>query len=76
MYKVLKFHISRAYRSSTQNDLWDELTAQAHKDGALGPDVTIKDIMDTWTLQTGFPVVTVMRNYRSRGATISQVTKC
>jgi aminopeptidase N len=29
--------------------------------------------MDTWTLQTGFPVVTVERDYDNNAATISQV---
>ena len=28
--------------------------------------------MDTWTLQTGYPVVTVNRNYEKRTATVSQ----
>ena len=29
--------------------------------------------MDTWTLQTGFPLITVKRNYDSGTAKISQV---
>jgi len=29
--------------------------------------------MDTWTLQTGFPVVTVNRDYDNNAAAISQV---
>ena len=32
----------------------------------------VKTIMDTWTLQMGFPVVTVRRNYQENTATISQ----
>lgn len=29
----------------------------------LPKEVTVKDIMDTWTLQTGYPVLNVVRNY-------------
>lgn len=62
----------RAYRSAEQNDLWAALTKQAHKDKVLDRDVTVKKIMDTWTLQTGFPLVTVNRDYKKGGATIIQ----
>ncbi|GLG93863.1 Aminopeptidase, partial [Gryllus bimaculatus] len=60
-----------SYDSSTQNDLWQALTEQAHADGVLAADVTVKRIMDTWTLQTGFPVVTVTRDYDAGGATVT-----
>ncbi|XP_031788192.1 aminopeptidase Ey isoform X1 [Nasonia vitripennis] len=62
----------KAYQSAEQDDLWDALTKQAHEDRALGQDVTIKQIMDTWTLQTGFPVVTVIRDYDNDAAVITQ----
>lgn len=63
---------AKAYQNAEQNDLWDMLTKQAHKDKVLDTSVTIKEIMDTWTLQTGFPVVTVSRNYKNGGATLTQ----
>lgn len=53
--------------------MWAALTKQAHKDKVLDRDVTVKKIMDTWTLQTGFPLVTVNRDYKKGGATIIQV---
>ncbi|XP_066591926.1 aminopeptidase N [Prorops nasuta] len=62
----------RAYQNAEQNDLWDALTKQAHKSNALEKGVTIKQIMDTWTLQTGFPVVTVSRQYRTGAAELTQ----
>ncbi|XP_012230834.1 aminopeptidase N [Linepithema humile] len=62
----------KAYQSAEQNDLWYALTEQAHKDKVLDPSVTVKQIMDTWTLQTGFPVITVTRNYKNRGVTLTQ----
>ena len=55
--------------------MWDALTKQAHKDKVLEPNVTVKEIMDTWTLQTGFPVVTVTRDYKNGGASLTQVNE-
>lgn len=67
------FAISRRFQAAEQDDLWRFLTEQAHKDNKLSKDVTVKDIMDTWTLQMGFPVVNVQRNYETNTATVSQV---
>lgn len=38
------------------------MTEYGHKYETLPTDVDIKTIMDTWTLQPGYPVVTVIRN--------------
>lgn len=34
-----------------QDDLWRALTRAAHLSRGLAPTQTVKDIMDTWTLQ-------------------------
>jgi aminopeptidase N len=65
----LKVH---KFRNARQDDLWDQLTSQAHQDRSLPSNMTVKKIMDTWTLQTGYPVVTVTRNYMNGSANISQ----
>ncbi|XP_045589793.2 aminopeptidase N isoform X1 [Procambarus clarkii] len=49
------------YKNADQDDLWLHLTEAAHKEETLLHDLTVKTIMDTWTLQKGFPVVTVSR---------------
>ena len=36
------------------------------------PNLTVKDVMDTWTLQMGYPVVTVKRKPGSKQLTLSQ----
>lgn len=61
------------YNNAEQDDLWQSLTEQAHSDGVLGKELTVKTIMDTWTLQTGYPLVTVKRNYDDHSVEISQV---
>lgn len=63
----------RAYQSATQDDLWNALTEEAHRTGVLEQNTTVKQIMDTWTLQTGFPLITVTRNYDTNYVTVSQV---
>nr|AVD96938.1 putative APN-2 [Nilaparvata lugens] len=60
------------YSNAEQDDLWAALTDQAHKAGSLDKALTVKEIMDTWTLQTGYPVVTVTRDYEKGAATVSQ----
>jgi len=60
------------FDSAEQDDLWTHLTEQAHRDGTLRSDLTVKEVMDTWTLQTGFPLITVIRDYDAGSAKISQ----
>lgn len=50
------------YSIARQDNLWDELTRQAHSDKSLDNELNIKDIMDTWTLQKGYPIVQVNCN--------------
>lgn len=62
-----------AYNNAEQDDLWKSLTMQAHEDNALPDNLTVKMIMDTWTLQTGYPVINVKRNYEDGSVEITQV---
>ncbi|ROT67360.1 putative aminopeptidase N-like isoform X1 [Penaeus vannamei] len=58
-----------AYDAAAQDDLWQFLTEAAHEDDTLPSDVSVKDVMDTWTLLTGYPVVKVERNATGTAAT-------
>ena len=49
---------AKAYTNANQDDLWEFLTSAGQEDGTL-LELTVKEIMDTWTLQMGYPVVTV-----------------
>lgn len=63
----------RAYKNACQNDLWDALTEQAQTNHVMDSELTVKEVMDTWILQSGFPVINVTRNYSVDKLTISQV---
>ncbi|XP_075149907.1 suppressor of ER stress-induced death [Haematobia irritans] len=51
-----------SYRSAEQDDLWHYLTLAAKAEGLLDRNASVKDIMDTWTLQVGFPIVQVSKH--------------
>ncbi|XP_043064908.1 aminopeptidase N-like [Drosophila ficusphila] len=61
-----------SYKNAERDDLWDSLTQAAHKNVALPKDYEIKAIMDSWILQTGYPIVNVTRDYTTRTASLSQ----
>lgn len=54
-----------SYQSATQDDLWEALTLEAQRSGVFDESMSVKEIMDTWTLQTGFPYIQVTRNYEN-----------
>jgi aminopeptidase N len=60
------------YSNAKQDDLWESMTEQANKDSTLDPSLTVKEIMDTWTLRKGYPVVYVERNQTANTLTFKQ----
>lgn len=69
---VNSFLLEHKFGNAEQNDLWKSLTTAAHRNKALSPDMTVNTVMDSWTLQTGYPVVTVTRNYADGTAVLTQ----
>lgn len=61
-----------SYKSATQDDLWLALTIEAQKSGVFDDKMSVKEIMDGWTLQTGFPYITVTRNYENNEINLEQ----
>ncbi|XP_032237918.2 glutamyl aminopeptidase isoform X2 [Nematostella vectensis] len=53
--KYLKEHV---YGSAQTDDLWNALTEESCRRDSC---VDVKNVMDTWTLQMGFPVVSIKR---------------
>ncbi|OWR51448.1 aminopeptidase N protein, partial [Danaus plexippus plexippus] len=64
--------IKYSYSNAAQDDLWSELNAVVMNKGVLNRNMTVKRVMDTWTKQTGFPLLTVNRNYSDKSVNISQ----
>jgi len=62
---------ANAYGNADQDELWEFLTEVGVEDGTL-VDVSVKEIMDTWTLQMGYPVIDFKRDYESSAATLEQ----
>lgn len=70
MSSYLKKH---EYANAKQDDLWAALTDVAHNQNSLPRDMTVKEIMDTWTLQVGYPMIQIDRNYEENSAELSQM---
>lgn len=59
---LIKYLNKYQYNNANHDNLWDCLTEQAHEDDALDLNMTIKEVMDNWTLKPGFPVINARRN--------------
>ncbi|KRT78825.1 Peptidase, partial [Oryctes borbonicus] len=60
------------YNNAEKDDLFKSLTKEAHNRAMLPNNLSVKTVMDTWTLQTGYPVIHVERNYDDGTATVTQ----
>ncbi|KAK3895772.1 hypothetical protein Pcinc_000525 [Petrolisthes cinctipes] len=69
---ITDYLTSLEYSNAVQDDLWAYLTTAAEEDNTLPEDTTVKMIMDTWTLQMGYPVITVTRTQDGTSATLTQ----
>lgn len=63
---LTKFLNDHQYANANADDLWKAMSLKIKES-------TVKDVMNTWTTQAGFPVVTATKNYESKQVTISQV---
>lgn len=70
---VSSYLMRHEYGNALQDDLWTALTEVAHDNQILPRDMSVKDIMDTWTLQVGYPIIEVRRNYDTHSAEITQM---
>lgn len=64
---------NHAFGSATSDDLWTALADVAVTRKVLPENLTLKQIMDFWTKQPGFPFIEVKIDYDKRSATLFQV---
>ncbi|RZB41451.1 aminopeptidase N, partial [Asbolus verrucosus] len=69
---LINFLNKYKYGNANREDLFAVLTEEAHKSGSLDKSMTIKDIMDSWTKQPGFPVVTAIADKANKKLILSQ----
>lgn len=63
-----------AFGAVYQDDLFEVLTEQALEDKRLPEGITMKDIMDTWTLQKSYPLLKVKHHTGEDTVTITQAS--
>lgn len=61
-----------SYDAATPHDLYRHLQSSADNHGQLPRNMSIEGIMESWTNQPGYPLVTVARNYDMGTFTVSQ----
>ena len=64
---IKSYFDNHSYNNAEMADLWRALETQGHKDGTLHQDLSMNEIMDTWTLHKGFPVLHVEKYDLPRG---------
>ncbi|XP_066992326.2 aminopeptidase N [Anabrus simplex] len=64
--------LDRQFDTVTPDDLITHLLSAVEADNSLPPTVNAQSIVESWTEQPGFPVVTVQRCYDDNTAIISQ----
>lgn len=70
---LINFLNQYKYGNADRDDLFRSLTEEGHKAKVLNESDTVKVIMDSWTEQPGFPVITAIADRKSKTLTISQV---
>ncbi|GFY53408.1 aminopeptidase N [Trichonephila inaurata madagascariensis] len=66
---LMNYLNAKKFDNAVQDDLWKHLT-DVQSNG--GERIDVKKVMDSWTLQMGYPVVSVVRNYAAGTATVQQ----
>lgn len=71
--KGLAYYLNdRGFSTATPDDLSRNIQIAVTEDGTLPAEITVSEIMDSWTSQSGFPLVTVSRDYVTGEITLTQ----
>ncbi|EDV56780.1 aminopeptidase N [Drosophila erecta] len=61
-----------SFTNVAQADLWSALEKAALNNEIVSSDFNLSRAMDSWTLQGGYPLVTLTRNYKTGEVTLNQ----
>ncbi|XP_060657359.1 glutamyl aminopeptidase [Drosophila nasuta] len=62
---------NHAYSNVSQSDLWQSMQEAVDANGSF-EDLRIASVMDTWTKQAGYPLVSVTRDYTTGRVSVNQ----
>ncbi|XP_014663075.1 PREDICTED: aminopeptidase N-like [Priapulus caudatus] len=68
-------HLKRLpYKTANTDQLWESIQSAVDAKGVSSrlDGMTVKEVMDTWTLQSGYPLLNVSIDYASGDVTVSQ----
>ncbi|XP_039482324.1 aminopeptidase N [Drosophila santomea] len=69
---IRSFLGSYSFTNANQADLWKSLEEAALQNEVISSEFNLSRAMDSWTLQGGYPLVTLIRNYKSGEVTLNQ----
>ncbi|XP_063912538.1 aminopeptidase N-like isoform X2 [Zophobas morio] len=69
---IISYLKKHQFGNADRDDLFETLNKEAHKKGSLDSSLNVKTIMDSWTKQPGFPVVTAIRDVANKKLILSQ----
>ncbi|EDX17573.1 GD16024 [Drosophila simulans] len=71
---ALRLYLHRSHKGSSflQACLWHTLQEESDNQMSLRQDIKVSQLMDSWTMQPGYPLIRVVRNYDTNEVTVSQ----
>ncbi|XP_066591369.1 aminopeptidase N-like [Prorops nasuta] len=69
---ILRYLDKHEYNSTTSDDLWEALQSSLDSANIIHNDLNIKEAMDPWIYQSGYPMITVRRDYNNGNLIVTQ----
>ncbi|KAH8308957.1 hypothetical protein KR059_004152, partial [Drosophila kikkawai] len=69
---IRSFLKQHALANVVQADLWESMQKAAQQGKVIPADFNLSKAMDTWTLQGGYPLVTLIRDYKTGTVALNQ----
>nr|XP_017002341.2 thyrotropin-releasing hormone-degrading ectoenzyme isoform X2 [Drosophila takahashii] len=70
---AMRLYLRRSRKGfSNQTLLWTALQEESDRHMSLRQDVQVSQLMDSWTLQPGYPLIRVVRDYAANQVTVTQ----